>query len=306
MQNIQTSNANLYGAVLMVAAMAGFAVEDLLFKIIAGSVPIGEILFLLGFGGAVIFMLLAYASGQIWEREILLNKAVLTRTLAEAIGTIGYTSAIVLTELTTATAILQAVPLATTLGASVILGETVGWRRWMAISVGFIGVIMVIRPGASFEPATLLALLGVVGLSARDLATRSVPARTSSLHLSALGFGALVPTGLLLMFITANQYTMPNQNTWLLLALALVIGVGAYFMIVRSTRIGEISVVAPFRYARIPFALILAVTILGERPDAMTLAGSALIALSGLYSLWRETRLAKAARRASLTRKAEV
>jgi len=288
---------NLRGSILMVLAMAGFALEDMFIKRLSLDLPIGQILILLGSGGAVIFGLGALSRGhRLFSRDLLAGP-VLLRNLGELIGTIGFVTALALTPLSSASAILQATPLAVTLGAALFLKEAVGWRRWSAILVGFAGVLMVIRPGLEgFLPASLFAVQAVIGLAIRDLATRAVPASVSSMQLSSYGFATVVPAGAILLVITGAPVA-PDAANWRDLAFALLLGVAAYYAIVAAMRIGEVSFVTPFRYTRLIFALIIAMTLFGERPDFWTLAGAAIIIASGLYTLLRERRLARLRRR---------
>ncbi len=173
----------------MVGAMAGFALEDVLLKQMAAGLPVGQVLALTGAGGGLIFSLLATFSGRPVVTRLLLLRPVMLRNLTEAIGSAAYISALALSTLSSASAILQATPLAVTLGAALFLGETVRWRRWTAIGIGFIGVLLIIQPGlAGFTPASLLAVVAVLMLALRDLSSRAVPADVSSAQLSAWGF----------------------------------------------------------------------------------------------------------------------
>ncbi|TVS03789.1 MAG: DMT family transporter [Rhodobacteraceae bacterium] len=284
---------NLRGAMLMALAMAGFSLEDMFIKLLADALPVGQILVLLGVVGALVFGLIAHRKGQPLVTPLLLTRAVIIRNLSEMIGTIGFVLGFVLASLATATAILQSAPLLVTLGAVLFLGEKVGWRRWSAIAVGFLGVLLIVRPGmAGFEPASLLALIGVFGLAGRDLATRAIPREVSSYQLSSWAFAIIVPAGLFLMLVMGEAPVAPSPIEWATLAVAMGVGVIAYYALVASMRLGELSFVTPFRYTRMLFALIVAVLVFGERPDALTLIGSAIIVAAGLFSLWRETRVA--------------
>ncbi|MFU8897619.1 EamA-like transporter family protein [Roseinatronobacter thiooxidans] len=283
---------NLRGAVLMALAMAGFALEDMFIKLLADALPVGQVLLFLGLGGAVLFGLIAHRKGQQVLSPALLTRAILLRNLAELIGTVGFVLGFVLASLATASAILQAAPLFVTLGAVVFLGEKVGWRRWTAIVVGFLGVLLIVRPGmAGFEPASLFAVIGVIGLAGRDLATRVVPRTVSSYQISSWAFAMLVPAGLFLMVVMQQPPVLPDAAQTLKLSAALGIGVLAYYAIVAAMRVGELSFVTPFRYTRMLFALIVAVLVFGERPDALTLVGAAIIVAAGLFTLWRETKV---------------
>jgi drug/metabolite transporter (DMT)-like permease len=282
---------NLRAIALMVLSMAGFAIEDMLIKYIALEMPTGQFLMLIGAGGALIFTLMAWRQGQAVLSADFLRPTIIIRNLGEVIGTLGFVTALVLTPLSSASAILQATPLAVTLGAALFLREAVGWRRWSAILIGFCGVVAVIRPGLEgFQPASLFAVLGVIGLATRDVATRATPATISSLVLSAHGFGMLVPAGAFLLWISGGAVAPSAQGYGLLFA-ALIIGVSAYYALTLSMRLGDVAVVTPFRYVRLVFALFIGVTVFHEQLDAWTLGGAAIIILSGLYTFFRERQL---------------
>lgn len=289
------ASENRAGIFLMVAAMAGFALEDMFVKLAARDMPVGQILTIMGAIGAPVFALIARLQGARLITPALWSRPVLLRNGGELVGTFGYISAVALTPLATASAILQALPLVVTMGAALFLGAKVGWRRWSAILAGFVGVLIVLRPGAGdFEPASLLAVLGVAGLALRDLATRTVPRETSSMVLSAYGFAMTVPLGLAMLALGPAPVAVGTQGA-LWLAGALAMGLGGYWAIVEAMRLGEIAVVTPFRYSRLLFALILGALVFAEYPDAWTLTGAALIIASGLYTFTRERALSRRA-----------
>ncbi len=289
---------NLRGSALMVLAMAGFALEDYFVKLLSHGLPVGQILMMLGTAGCLIFAVFTkMGRGKLFTR-VLLTRAVMLRNIGEIIAAVSYVTALALADLSTVSAILQATPLAVTVGAALFMGAQVGWRRWSAILVGMLGVLMIVRPGLdAFEASSIFAVVSVAGLAVRDLATRAIPPSVSSMQLSCYAFGTMVPTGaVLLMF--HGDLTAPEPIGWAYLFGAMVFGVMAYYFIVGAMRVGEVAAVTPFRYARLIFALILGMTLLGERPDFWTLTGAAIIIASGLYTLIREQRLARAYRRA--------
>ena len=285
---MQQKSDNLIGILLMLGAMAMFAVEDTFIKKLSAGMGTGQILIILGVGGFLIFAVIAKWQGKIVLDRGLLLPSVLLRNFGEILGTSGYLLAVVLTPLSSASAILQATPLAVALGAALFLGQTVGWRRWVAISIGFIGVLIVIRPGLDgFQPASLFALQGVIGLSIRDLATRTIPNRVSSMVLSAYGFGVVVPAGIIMMMFE-GPLVSPDALQGLYIFGALTVGPVGYYMIVAAMRVGEVAVVTPFRNVRLVFAMILGVLAFGEVLDFYTLLGAAIIIGSGLFTIYRE------------------
>ncbi|WP_424986332.1 DMT family transporter [Microbulbifer sp. S227A] len=283
---------NLRGAALMTLAMLGFAVEDMFVKLLAGVFPTWQIIGILGVGGACVFGTLTLLRREILFPRAALSRTVLVRNLGELIGTVGFVTAIALTPLSSASAILQATPLAVTLGAALFFHEPVGWRRWSAILAGFVGVLLIIRPGMdAFDPLSLFAVMGVVGLALRDLATRNVPRATSSFQLSFLAFMTLIPAALLLSFYSPRGLVMPEASHWGLILGAVVMGVASYYAIVAAMRIGEVSFVTPFRYSRLIFALVIGMAVFHETPDMPMLIGATIIVGSGIYTLWRERKL---------------
>ena len=283
----KTGMDNLRGSLLMIASMAGFAVEDMFLKSAAGALPVGQILMIFGTAGMICFILLAKWQGARLIQPAMLSRPVLIRAGFEVGGRLFYTLAIALTPLSSASAILQATPLVVVAGAALFFGETVGWRRWSAIGVGFLGVLIILRPGLEgFSALSILALLGMIGFAGRDLATRAAPKTLSNMVLGVYGFAMMVPTGALLLAYTGGA-VMPDQTTVLFLAAATLFGVAGYYALTAAMRVGEVSVVTPFRYTRLVFALILGVMVFGESPDAATLLGSAIIVASGIYTLLR-------------------
>ena len=280
---------NLRGATIMVLAMLGFAIEDAFIKMMGNALPVGQILVMLGIGGSAVFALVVHAQKHaLFERDML-AAPVITRAIGEIIGTMCFISAIVFTPLSTASAILQATPLVVTLGAALFLGEAVGWRRWAAILVGFIGVLLIIRPGMSgFSPLSLFAVGGVLGLALRDISTRKVSKSLSSMQLSFLGFLVLIPAGFMLLGITGKSLVPLDTRLWLLITASIAIGVFAYYGIVAAMRVGEVSFVTPFRYSRLIFAMIIGISFFGERPDTLTILGGIVIVASGIYTVLRE------------------
>ena len=283
----------LRGIALMTLAMAVFAVEDMFIKLLSARMPLGQILLFIGLGGTLAFGILARIQGVDLLNSALLSRPILLRSLGEMVGTVCFVLSISLLPMSTVASVLQAAPLVVTLGGALFLNEPVGWRRWSAIAVGFMGVLLILRPGAeSFEPVALVALVATFSLALRDLATRAVPRSTPSLLLTTSGFGMVALAGLILLPL-GGPVVWPDATGWLWLFCALGAGMAAYAAITAAMRIGELGAVTPFRYTRLIFSIAIGVTVFGERPDALTLSGAGIILLAGLYTLSRARRAAR-------------
>ncbi len=277
--------ANLRGAAFMTCAMAGFAVEDMFLKAAAKHMPVGEVITLFGFLGMLCFAALALRRGEAVFPPAVLSRPMLIRSGFEVTGRLFYSLAIALTPLSVASAILQATPLVVVAGAALIFGETVGWRRWAAIAAGFAGVLLIIRPGLDgFDALSILTVIGLIGFAGRDLATRAAPPVLSNAQLGVAGFAMLTLAGAIIL-VWNGDYRLPDIPGLGLVLAATVFGVLAYSALTTAMRTGEVSAVTPFRYTRLLFALILGVAVFGERPDLLTLTGSAIVVASGLYVL---------------------
>ena len=284
---------NLRGILFMILAMAGFAFEDLFIKILSAYLPISEVIIILGFTGSIVFLIIAlFQKAPIFHKD-LLNKHVIIRTICELLGAVFFVTAIALTPLSSASAILQITPLLVTIGAVIFFREKAGWRRWTAVFVGFLGVLLILRPGyGGFMPASIFALLGALFLAARDLSTRAMKVDLPSVTIALYAFIAFGFSGILIIPFNSPMIA-PSLYQIMYFIGASTFGVIAYYSLVISSRIGEMSVISPFRYSRIVFAMLLAIIVLGERPDSFTLIGASIVVASGLYTFIRESILNK-------------
>jgi len=216
-------------------------------------------------GGLFVFAIITLVQGDRLLSTIAFKPVLLLRYAAEIVGTLSIVLAVSLVPLSTVGAILQASPLLVAAGAVLFLGERVSWRRWSAIGIGFIGVLLIVKPAsADFDANVLWALLAMLGLSARDLTTRATPDGVSTSALATYTMVATAPCALIWVLATQDSLIAVNAN-WL-----------------------EVSVVSPYRYSRLLFLLVLGILLFDERPDFYTLLGAAIIVLSGIYTMWRD------------------
>ena len=277
----------------MMMSMACFAVEDTLIKLLSARLPATQILFSVGFGGALITLALAIVLNVNLADKILLNRHVIARTIADLFGALSFTSAMVLIPMSLLASILQATPLFVTLGAVVLLGEKVGWRRWSAIFIGFFGVLIILQPGyGSFQLASLLGLAAVLCLALRDVVTRDMSTEIPTLTVTFYACLAMGSAGFI-AYPFFGPPIKPTTNELIILIFAAITGLTGYLFLVLATRKGDVSVIAPFRYSRLLFSLGLASVILGEKLTLPILLGGLLVVSSGIYTFGREKRSVK-------------
>ena len=283
---------NLRGILFMTLSMGGFAVEDLFLKILSEAVPVSQILIYVGISATVLLSVISIIKRiPVLRNDIYSNKLFIIRSFADMMGAVLIVTSISLMPLSTVSSILQALPLFITFGAVLIFKESVGWRRWSAVSFGFIGVILILKPGlSSFHPSSLIVLLAVACLALRDIVTRKISKDIHSITVSLYAFILTTVGGIFSLPFFGNFITLTITQWFVVLTITLF-GCFSYFMLVLATRKGDISVISPFRYSRLIFALVLAILVLNERPDTLTLVGAAIIVASGYYTIWRERSL---------------
>jgi S-adenosylmethionine uptake transporter len=290
---------NTRGALLMMASMACFTVNDTFVKMVGGAVPLFQILFLRGVLTTGLLVLLALKLRglrlRIPRRDAGL---VVLRPLSEVGAAWFFLTALFNMPLANVTAILQVLPLTVALGSALVFRERLGWRRLTAILVGFGGMLLIVRPGPEgFSLYAGYALAAVALVTVRDLATRRMSGAVPSLTVTVAAAAGVTLFALPGMVAQGWQPVTPGQAG--LLACSALFVMGGYLFSVLVMRVGEVAVTAPFRYTGLIWALVLGWLAFGEWPSALTLVGAAIIAATGIYTMLREARLARAARRAA-------
>jgi drug/metabolite transporter (DMT)-like permease len=272
----------------MAVGMAGFTMNDTITKAVSSEMNFGQVMLVRGLFAIVLIAALAFHRRAVRPLRTLMMKPVALRVVGEVGGTISFLAAIVHLPLANTAAIFQALPLAVTLGAALTLGEPVGWRRWLAITAGFVGVVIIVRPGVEgFNQFSLFALVSVIFCAVRDLATKRIPAQIPSLFITLLTTVAVTTAGGVIL-VPLGGWTPPSGGALGLLALAAVLLLIGYQFVIMALRTGDISAVAPFRYSALLWAMLLGYLVFGDVPDGMMVTGASIIVLSGLYAFYRE------------------
>ena len=271
---------------LMVIAMGCLTLTDMLIKIAGQSLPIGQVMITYGIGALVVFWGLLRIKGEPIKYSPLTNPAVIWRNVGDLIAINGMFLALVYVPLATIGAVIQAVPLLVTAAAALFLGEQVGLRRVSAIFVGFFGTLLIIQPGANaFDITATLVLIAALGMALRDIATKLVRESFSTLLLAFYSCFLFIFSGSILLLIKGVP-SLPDWGNAAILVAMIIAGCLGFFSMTAAVRLGDISVVIPFRYSRLLFSMSIGILIFGEQVSAMMLIGSALTILSGLY-IWR-------------------
>ena len=288
-------SANHRGALLMAVSMLCFVLNDGVMKALFADMTIYQAIFLRGLITAPLLAAMAWRQGVLAPRLSARDWwLVMIRGIAEVGATVGFLTALAHMPLANVTAILQALPLTVTMAAALFLGEAVGWRRWLAICVGLVGVMIIIRPGMTgFSSYSVWALAAVGCITLREIVTRRLSANVPSLPVALVTATAIGLLGAAMMPFVSWQPVA--GHSWAFVGAASIAIVGGYLFSVMAIRSGDIGFVAPFRYTAMVWAIGLGLLMFGELPDQATMIGTTIIIVTGLYSLHREQRLRRTA-----------
>jgi drug/metabolite transporter (DMT)-like permease len=283
---------NMRGALFMMLAMAGYTFNDAMMKLLANNLSLFQAVLLRGIIVSLLVGLFAWSRGDFAMAKSSFSLPLFLRILGEIGGVIFFLTALFHMPIANVTAILQVLPLAVTLASALLLGESVGWRRYGAIAIGFSGVLIIVRPGSDgFNFYSVMALGAVVCVVVRDLATRRLPVSTPSV---LVGFYTSVAVTIMAALVVPFQPWQPFglREMIILTAAALFVFFGTIFSIM-TMRVGEVGFVSPFRYTILLWAILLGIVVFNEYPDKYTILGSCIIVIMGIYSFYREREIAR-------------
>ncbi len=274
----------------MLACCVGFIMNDMFVKLASVDIPIPQVIVIRSLLALPLVVGYCWYRGTLGSLLLIRDRFLAWRTFAELGGTAAYLTALARMDIAVSTAITQTTPLAVTAGAAIFFGEKVGWRRWLAITIGFCAVLVVIRPGTSgFSPWSLLPLLTVGFVVLRDLSSRRMKQWVDPIAVAFVSLVTLVPLGAAL---SVFEPWRPLTAAAFLYCFGAAVALSfAYVLVVSAVRFGEISVVAPFRYSVLLWAILIQITVFGVFPDRWTLIGSAILVTTGLYTVYREHKL---------------
>lgn len=284
-----TSPAPSNGRAILVMSttMALFIMNDTFVKLAAASLPVGQVMALRGMFVVAIVLSVVIALGHARDLARMRQPRVLFRSFLEAAVAYAFISALAHLGIAELTAIFLTAPLMMTAASAVILKEQVGWRRWLAVVAGFLGMLLVVKPSPEgLNAFALLGLLSAVGSVTRDLVTRGIDKATPTTIVSLATGAAVALAGFGIG--TTETWAMPSASAWGYLFGAAVFVAAGNYGIILAFRIGEVSAISPFRYTIILWALLSGYLVWGDIPDGWSLLGIAIIVGSGLYIVHRE------------------
>ena len=278
-------SGNHIGAILTTVSALAFIINDAAMKWAIQVIPLFELLFMRGLIAVPLICLAMLVTRQLIKTVSRADGFLIGwRLLAEIAISYFLLVALKNMPISHVTLILQAAPLGLTLVAALMMGEKVSMRRWVAILFGFVGVVVIIRPGTTgFSPYAIFALLTVLCIVFRDMVTRRLSPTIPSLPIAALTAFVILLLAMIMMPKTGSA--MPTLSQLLIITIAAVAILTAYLLSVKIMRVGDVGFVAQFRYTGIVWAVIIGFFVFGEVPDMWTVAGALLIMATGIYTL---------------------
>lgn len=282
----------LRGIGFMVASTLMFCLADTLMKLSAAVLPTTETMFVRSLVAATAACTASVMSGDVshWRKALVAPMAL--RASADASASLVFQAALARLPFADFMGINQLQIPSLTAASAIFLGEKVGWHRWSAVAAGLAGGLLIIKPGSTgFDWWALAGVCAVLLATVREMGTRHIP--------------PAVPTSLVLLFSSSavtlaalagsaiQPWSAPASRELMMLTGAGFFILAGQYMMVTAIRTAELSVVAPFRYAAMIWALVIGYTVWGHIPDALSLLGFVIIAAAGLYTFHRE-RMAKA------------
>lgn len=289
MTSPKSDTATEKGMLCMVAGTFLMTTQDGITKWLTADFHAGEILFYRGLWMFPVLGILIHLNGGV--RTLRLNQpvGVLLRGVAALVASGAVTIALIRLPLAETTALIFVAPLLLTASSPFLLGESVGWQRWAAVIVGFMGVLVMIRPGADgFDGWVVFALLAALGAASRDILTRRLGSRDSATTvIFYTSVVALLAGAVTLPFGTH----WPDLEQWGLLMAGGILVTFAHLLVVKALQLAAGAAVAPLKYLSLVWSALISFLVWGYIPGPMKLAGAALVVSAGLFILYRESKV---------------
>jgi drug/metabolite transporter (DMT)-like permease len=275
--------------------MASYTVNDVLVKQILRDYPVGEVIFVRGVITSLLIGCAVVAFGHLRELRAAVSGPLATRSLLDGLSTVGFIAALAQMQLANLAAVLQIAPLLITALSVLFFREVVGWRRWTAIGIGFMGALMVIKPVPSeFNIWAIVGAGSALFAALREIQNRRIDHSVPTVVIAFWGAVAITLCGS--VFVVSEEWrTFELADLAKLFVASMFVGLAIYLLALGFRGV-DLSVVAPFRYSYLLTSALGGYVAFRELPDGWTVLGAALIVAGGIYTLHRE-----AVRRRTLT-----
>lgn len=294
----------LAGILFLLLAATVFPLQDVIIKSISGDYAVHEIVFFRGLFAFPLVLVIVQLDCGVRALKFGSLRLQFFRSAMGFTSYLVYYLALATLGLAETAAITFSAPLFVTVLAAYFLGETIGIHRWMAVMIGLVGVVVTMQPGVGvFEPAAILALLAAMSYACSIITTRKLGNSTNGASLTLFGTTFFMVSGAVLGLIFSGLETQsvhpslaflfhpwvwPQGTDWALLAALGCISAIGFFALSQAYRLADASVVTPFEYAYLPWAILWGYVFFGNLPGAHTWIGLVLIVGAGLYVIYRE------------------
>jgi drug/metabolite transporter (DMT)-like permease len=277
---------NGVGAAFLAGGMSLFMISDTFAKLLMERIPTGQVVCARNLLTTALVLVLWLVRPRLIRPADLLDRFVLLRSFFDTVTTLLYLYGIAVLPLADGVAVLFSSPLISVGLAAILLGERVGRARWLAVALGFAGVLLVVQPGgSSFRWAILLPVAGAFTLAMGDIVTRRIRPDIASTTVVLSNVASVALAGGVAALIEGHPLALSRPLGFVGAAGFLLLG---YLGYVLAFRRGEVSFIAPFKYAGLPAAMLLGWIAWGQVPSPLVLLGAATIVAAGLVTLWAE------------------
>lgn len=291
------ARSNLFGIAAVIGAGIAMMSSDACLRVAIPEAGFGASIAGRGALACLLLALAALSQGVRWSHPGMKSPAMQVRITGEIGAALLFNAALQQMPIANASAVLQFIPLVTTVAAAWMFAERVGWQRWLAAVAGFVGVLLILKPGTEgFTWWSMLAVAAVLCMSVRDLATSRIDSTVPTLPIGAVTAGFAGLSGLALMAF--GSWSAPSAMALAMICAASASMAAGFICLVLAMRSAEMSALAPFRYCTILWAIVLGFVGWGEVPDAVAVLGIAIVIAAGLATFMRERRLAHSRRAA--------
>ena len=286
LKNFKKGPSSLRGVLCMLGGALSLTINDAMAKYLTQSYPVGQVMALRGLSIIMLLIAFLFFMNNLKALKIFSWKGHLLRAGAMTGSTFFFITGLSLLPITDAIAIAFVAPILTTILGIIILREAVSWKRWVAIFVGFFGVIIILQPTSDAFKIAAIAPMGAAAFgAARDVITRAISGSENSLSILFTS---------MLMITIAGFLTYPlgwsavkPSHIWIFITSSLLVGLAQYLMI-EAFRLGEVALISPFKYSSLLWATLISLVIWDDLPSKNVVLGAFILILSGIYLLKNE------------------